>query len=141
MFNKKFEERLVAWQQFRLALETSTTPIEDALEFYKTAPLVSIQVDPWDPDTWLDPWELLYENQYCDFSKILAICYSFQLTERFMAENFEIHIYTNNKEAKTVYLLFFQDKVIGYDWSNIISRNNLPDSFEPQKTYTMPKLT
>ena len=141
MFNKKFEERLVAWQQFRLALETSSRPIEDALEFYKTAPLVTIQVDPWDPGTWLDPWELLYENQYCDFSKILAICYSLQLTERFMTEDFEIHIYTNNEESKTIYLLFFQDKVIGYDWSNIINRNDLPDSFEPQKTYTMPKLT
>jgi hypothetical protein len=140
MFNKKFEERLELWHQFRLGLETSSTPLEDAVEFYKTAPLVSMQVDPYEPDTWLDPWELLKENQYCEFSKILAICYSLQLTDRFMAEAFEIHIFTNNKEARTHYLLFFQEKVIGYDWTRIIKRNELPLDLQSQQQYLMPPL-
>jgi hypothetical protein len=140
MFNKKFEERLELWRQFRLGLETSSTPLEDAVEFYKTAPLVSIQVDPYDVDQWLDPWELLYENQYCEFSKILAICYSLQLTDRFMTEDFEIHICTNNKEATTHYLLFFQNKVIGYEWSSVIERDNLPLDLQSQQHYLMPPL-
>jgi hypothetical protein len=140
MFNKKFEERLELWRQFRLSLETSPTPLEDAIEFYSKAPLVSIQVDPYDVDRWLGPWELLYENQYCEFSKILAICYSLQLTERFMAEDFEIHIFTNNKEATTHYLLFFQEKVIGYDWTRIIKRNELPPDLQSQQQYLMPSL-
>jgi hypothetical protein len=99
-----------------------------------------MQVDPYDINTWLDPWELIYENQYCDFSKILAICYSLQLTDRFMAEDFEIHIYTNNKEAKTYYLLFFQDKVVGYDWLNIVLKDDLPLDFQSQQHYLMPPL-
>jgi hypothetical protein len=141
MFNKKFEERLVLWRRFRESLEQSLTPIEDAIDFYKTAPLVSIQVDPYEYENWLDPWELIYENQYCEFSKILAICYSLQLTERFMDELFEIHIFTSNKESKTYYLLFFQNKVIGYDWSKPIDKNELPADLQSQTAYSMPKLT
>lgn len=141
MFNKKYEDRLREWNLFRKTLETSLNPLQDAIDFYNQAPMVSIQVDPWDTDSWLNPWELLYENQYCDFSKILAICYSLQLTERFMAEDFEIHIYTNNKESKTIYLLLVQDKVIGYDGFKTVNRKNLPSDLQPQKTYIMPKLT
>jgi hypothetical protein len=74
MFDKKYEERLRAWNEFRQSLEASTDPLEDTVKFYERAPVVSIQVDPWDSDTWLNPWELLYENKYCEFSKILAIC-------------------------------------------------------------------
>jgi hypothetical protein len=140
MFDKKYDDRLKAWNEFRQSLERSTEPLKDTIEFYNRAPMVSIQVDPWDSDTWLNPWELLYENKYCEFSKILAICYSLQLTERFMTEDFEIHIFTNNKESSTHYLLFIQEKVIGYDWSNVIHKNELPPDLQSQHRYSMPKL-
>jgi hypothetical protein len=140
MFDKKYEDRLREWTQFRLTVETSLTPVEDVIKFYNRAPLVNIQVDPWDTSTWLDPWELLYENKYCEFSKILAICYTLQLTERFMDDDFEIHIFTNNKEAKTYYLLFFQDKVIGYDCSRVIFKDELPPELLSQQQYSMPKI-
>ena len=65
MFDKKYEDRLKAWNQFRISLETAKNPLEDSIEFYRRAPMVSIQVDPYEPDTWLNPWELLRENQYC----------------------------------------------------------------------------
>jgi len=140
MFDKKYEDRLRAWSKFRASLETSLDPLTDIIKFYERAPMVSIQVDPYDSNVWLDPWELLYENQYCDFSKILAICYTLQLTDRFTAEDFEIHICTNDKEARTYYLLFFQNKVIGYDWSSIIERNDLPPDLQSQQHYLMPPL-
>jgi hypothetical protein len=140
MFNKKYEDRLSVWNEFRLTLETSSSPLEDVLEFYKTAPLASIQVDPYDSSTWLDPWELVFENQYCEFSKILGICYTLQLTERFMASDFEIHIYTNNKESCTHYLLFIQNKVIGYDWTKVLHKDDLPHALQSQKNYPMPRL-
>jgi hypothetical protein len=140
MFDKKYEDRLRAWNEFRQSLEESNTPLEDIVKFYERAPVVSIQVDPWEPNTWLNPWELLYENKYCEFSKILAICYSLQLTDRFMTEDFEIHIFTNNEESSTYYLLFIQEKVIGYDWAKIVNRNELPPELQSQQRYLMPRL-
>lgn len=140
MFDKKYEDRLRAWNSFRKSLETSQDPINDTIEFYRNAPMVIIQVDPWDSDLWLNPWELLYENKYCEFSKLLAICYTLQLTDRFMDDDFEIHIITDNEKSTTHYLLFFQDKVIGYDWSRVIDKNELPKNLQSQKVYSMPKL-
>lgn len=141
MFEKKYEDRLRCWNQFRLSLETSPSPEQDVADLYLKAPKVSIQVDPWDQTTWLNPWELLKENQYCEFSKILGICYTLQLTNRFMEERPEIHIYMSSEKSKTYYLLFFQNKVFGYDESRVISRGDLPGDLKSLKIYSMPRLT
>ena len=89
MFSKKYDDRLKFWNDFRTKLETSPNPFQDTLDLYNQSPIVSIQVDPYDQSLWLDPWELINENQYCEFSKILGICYTLQLTDRFMNESFE----------------------------------------------------
>lgn len=140
MFDKKFNERLQYWSSFRQQLETDIDPIQTTLNLFNRAPIVSIQVDPYDSSTWLTPWELLYENKYCEFSKLLAICYTLQLTERFINDDFEIHIITNNEESSTYYLLFIQDKVIGYDRSSIMNKNEIPSTLQSHKVYSMPKL-
>lgn len=140
MFDKKFNERLQYWSSFRQQLETDIDPIQTTINLFNRSPIVSIQVDPYDSSTWLTPWELLYENKYCEFSKLLAICYTLQLTERFINDNFEIHIITNNEEFSTYYLLFIQDKVIGYDWSSIMNKHEMPSTLQSHKVYLMPKL-
>ena len=83
MFDKTYEDRLLAWSKFRQGLETSTDPIQDVIDNYNTAPTVSIHTDPWNQDSWPSPWQLILENQYCEFSRVLGMCYSLQLTERF----------------------------------------------------------
>lgn len=139
MFSKKYEERLKFWNEFRLALETSDDPFNETLNLYNQAPLVNFTVDPYDQKTWLDPWELLHQNEYCEFAKILGICYTLQLTERFMSEKFEITIFTDSEESILRYLLFVQDKVIGYDWSKVIYQNELPNLLLLQASYIMSK--
>jgi len=68
MFNfKKYEDRLASWSAFREVLETSKDPIQEAIDYYDSAPRVSINTDPWDQKTWPTPWELVSENQYCNF--------------------------------------------------------------------------
>jgi hypothetical protein len=137
MFNKKFEERLRLWHTFRLSLETSLTPIEDTIKFYSSAPLVLRQVDPYNTNTWLSPWELLYENQYCDFSKLLAISYSLKLTDRFSLSKFEIYICTDKDNSEVQYLLQVDDITIGCHGSNAIVVDKLPTSWCIEKQYTL----
>lgn len=139
MFNKDYEQRLTLWREFRERLELSETPIQDAVDFYNLAPSVSIHTDPWDDTTWPGPWELLHENQYCGFCKLLGVCYSLQLTERFNRKTFEIHIGIDHTNTETYYLLFVDDQVIGYN-DEIISSKLLPSTIVSHKTYTMPTL-
>jgi hypothetical protein len=124
MFSKRYEDRLAAWRSFRESLESSVDPIQDAIDFWNKAPIVNIAADPWDPETWPDPWEMIEENTYCEFLKILAIMYTLQLTERFSHDCFEIHIATT--EEKRYYLLLINQRIIGYENNTHIPQNELP---------------
>jgi hypothetical protein len=140
MFNKDYDERLACWREFRLTLETAKDPLQDVINFYKTVPLVSIATDPWDQKTWPTPWELIKENEYCDFVTVLGMCYSLQLTDRFKRSNFEIHISTDNEKSESYYLLFVDNFIIGYDRDVFVTRKDLPDSLISQRIYHMPDL-
>jgi hypothetical protein len=58
MFNRNYEERLALWSTFRDTLELSEDPIQEAIDFYKDAPTVSLNADPFDSGNWPTPWEL-----------------------------------------------------------------------------------
>jgi hypothetical protein len=139
MFEKKYEDRLAAWRDFRETLEVHEDPLQSVMDFYDRAPRVSIQTDPWDQDTWPTPWELVNENQYCDFARVLGMCYSLQLTERFKGSIFEIHIGIDTSNSSLMYLLFVDDRVIGMGES-YVHCSEIPETFLPQKIYPMPSI-
>jgi|TARA_B110000977_G_scaffold103544_1_gene135117 hypothetical protein len=137
MFDKTYEDRLLAWSKFRQGLETSTDPIQDVIDNYNTAPTVSIHTDPWNQDSWPSPWQLILENQYCEFSRVLGMCYSLQLTERFNQVSFEIHITTDYEKSASYYILIVDKYVIGY-YNSYIAISELPTSLVSEKIYSMP---
>ena len=137
MFNLNYEDRLEAWSEFRESLEVSNDPLKDVIKFYGQTPEVSIHTDPWSKDSWPDPWQLILENQYCQFCIVLGQYYSLQLTERFSSSDFEIHIAIDRKKSDTYYMLYVDDKVIGYIADEYIQQKDLPHSLEIQKSYTM----
>lgn len=139
MFEKKYEHRLAAWHDFRQSLETAEDPLQSVIDFYNRAPMVSINTDPYSNDTWLDPWELVLENQYCEFCRVLGQCYSLQLTERFSDTDFEIHISIDSEKSESYYLLYVGDKVLGYR-NFYVSIDDIPQTVVAQKVYHMPKL-
>lgn len=140
MFSKSYEERLAIWSQFRSKIETSNNPLQDVIDFYKPAPTVSINTDPWTKEYWPNPWELIHENQYCDFCRVLGYCFSLQLTDRFKEKNFEIHIVTND-ELGYEYLLFVDDSwVLGYDKNKPIHVTDIAEKLNSQVVYQMPPL-
>lgn len=139
MFEKKYEDRLAAWHNFRNQLENADDPLQAVVDFYNHAPMVSINTDPYNKDSWPDPWELVLENQYCDFCRVLGQCYSLQLTERFSEVDFEIHISIDPEKSESYYLLHVGDKVLGYR-NCYVSIEDIPQSVVSQKVYHMPKL-
>lgn len=140
MFNKPYQERLAIWREFRNSLETIDSPVSTAIEFFEEIPLVSFQTDPYSRSTWPDPWEMINENEYCEFTKLLAVCYTLQLTERFSKNNFEIHIAMDKEKSQTYYLLFIDNTVVGYD-KEPTSTKNLPNTLVSLEVYHMPKIT
>jgi hypothetical protein len=140
MFDKPYEERLTLWRKFREDLETSKDPIQDTINFYNKAPIVRIASDPYTPSTWPDPWELLEENNYCEFVKILAICYTLQLTDCLSHCTYVIHTAYDIKNSTTYYMLYVDNKVIGYLGDSYVLQKDLPNSIQSQFEYTMSPL-
>jgi hypothetical protein len=140
MFDKTYEHRLQSWHDFREQIESEQDPIQFVIDNYEQPPTVSMHTDPWTPEQWPSPWELIQENQYCEFCKLLGICYSLQLTDKFSQANFEIHIGIDKEESKTYYLLFVDDIVIGYLDETYVHRSKLSENYYSQQVYPMPKL-
>jgi|TARA_R110000796_G_scaffold47966_2_gene114939 hypothetical protein len=137
MFDKNNEDRLREWVEFRKKLEASSDPIQDTVTKYNNAPMVNIQVDPYDKDSWLNPWQLLNENQYCNFARLLGIFYTLNLTTKFSKAPAEIHISKDPKNSEVLYLLYFDNKVIGYDFEKAVDIEDLPKNLSTEITYTL----
>tara|TARA_B100001057_G_scaffold197486_1_gene198167 strand:+ start:2481 stop:2903 length:423 start_codon:yes stop_codon:yes gene_type:complete len=139
MFNLNYEGRLSRWREFREGLENSPNAVDDVVRFYRLAPTVSIHTDPYNNKTWPGPWELLHENQYCSFCKILGMCYTLQLTESFKEKTFEIIIGRDIDCNKRMYLLSIDNNIIGID-DNYLHVDELPESVIIERNYSMPEL-
>ncbi len=135
-----YEQRLSEWSTFRDTLETSNDPLQDVIDYYRKIPTVSINTDPYTPSTWPSPWELVNDNMYCDFCRVLGMCYSLQLTDRFSREKFEIHIGIDNKKSEHYYLLVVGDRVLGSNSTAHVHVDQALKDLEPQQKHHMPHL-
>lgn len=135
MHTLTYEKRLAAWVKFRESLETSIDPLQDVINFYSTIPVTTMNCDPWDRDTWLNPWELLHENEYCEYCILLGMCYTLQLTDRFSTDEFEIHIGIDEQKTRHYYLLVVGDRVLGYDNTTHVHVDEAFKSVQSQTKY------
>jgi hypothetical protein len=133
------QTRQLAWYKLRQTLETSEDPFSDVVNFFQRLPRVKLYTDPYDSATWPTPWELIDENEYCDFNLILGICYTIQLTERFKDCRPTINLTIDIVNKTVYYLLCIDDKVYGYD-DGWITVSELPKSLKIQKIYPMKPL-
>jgi len=140
VFNKDYESRLRDWRDFRESLEECSDPLVTVYNQYDQAPTVSIHTDPYDPTIWPNPWELILENQYCKFCKLLGMCYTLQLTERFSQSSFRIHIAVDKTKSEMYYLLQVDNHYIGY-LSRPVVKEELPETLISQECYDLPLKT
>jgi hypothetical protein len=133
------QTRQKAWYQLRQTLETSEDPFSDVAKFFLRLPRVKFYTDPYDSSTWPTPWELIDENEYCEFNLILGMCYTIQLTERFKDTRPTINLAIDIDSRTVYYLLCIDERVYGYD-DSWIRVSELPKSLKMQKIYPMKPL-
>jgi hypothetical protein len=134
MWKLKADDRLDHWKSFRRKI--SALPLEQALiecaDFWQSAPFTPYYLDHADPDNWPDPWQLVYENYYCDIAKALGIVYTLHLSTHGPALNMGIRIYLD-KETKGQYNLVWIDEgkyVLNFNPSEIVNRTQLPSELK-----------
>ena len=84
MWKLKADDRLDHWKRFRQQI--GAMPIDQALtacvDFWQKAPFTPFYLDHNNTTEWPDPWQLVYENWYCDLAKALGILYTVSLLDR-----------------------------------------------------------
>lgn len=136
MFGKNYEDRLQKWREIRSELDSNNDPLQEITKIYSKAPQVAIHADPWDRSTWPSPWELVYENQYCNFCTVLGMCYTLQLLERFNDSSISICIGIDHITSSTYYLGVVDGTVFNWE-DGIISCAELPETIDIQAEYTL----
>tara|TARA_B100000035_G_C20885204_1_gene502396 strand:- start:288 stop:707 length:420 start_codon:yes stop_codon:yes gene_type:complete len=123
MFKENYYQNMELWLGLRNQLEVDKDPFDSVFKFWNNVPTSKISIDPYDKERWPDPWEMIYENDYCEFKKILAICYTLQLTDRFSRSDFGIHITLDRDKSRYLYLLEVDNKTISI-YNNIVGFMN-----------------
>jgi hypothetical protein len=134
MFDKKFEDRLKVWHDFRASLSDDSDPVQSAIDFWNEAPEATRNIDPYDELTWPTPWEMIEENSYCEYTKILAVAYTLKLTDRFNDWQPVFKVGLDKRHARLYYMCIIDDYVLGFDPEKSVHIKELPRSIHIQKT-------
>jgi hypothetical protein len=130
MWKLKPDDRLDRWKQFRKRL--GTLPLESALaecvDFWQKAPFTPYYLEHADQTNWPDPWQLVYENYYCDLAKALGIVYTLHLSEHGTNLEMSIRVYQDTA-SRGQYNLAWIDQgkyVLNFISDEIVNRTQLP---------------
>jgi len=100
VFDLDQTSKLKAWKEFRQALETSDSPLQDVAVLWSKAPFVNPYLNPNKSSEWPDPWQLILDGKYDDLAIALGMCYTLTLTERFKNQQVEIHTSMSSGECR-----------------------------------------
>ena len=124
-------DRLDHWKRFRQRIDQ--LPLEEALiecsAFWQNAPFTPFYLDYLNTEVWPDPWQLVYENYYCDLAIALGIVYTLHLCEHGSSIELALRIY-EDPVTKHQFNLAWIDKgkyVLNFDASEIVNRTQVPD--------------
>jgi hypothetical protein len=73
--SKGNEMRLRAWRQFRESIVdlSRIEKIEAINKFWMMYPFMSRTVDPDDSSNWLKPWDMVYYDEICEYSRAIMM--------------------------------------------------------------------
>ena len=136
-WNLRVNDRLAEWKDFRN--ELSHLPLDQAIpklnEMWSTAPYVTYYLDPSEPHTWPDPWQLLAENYYCNVAKALGILYTIYFTSH-RTNDLELRVYYDYKDKERYTVVYMdQGKYILNYWPYEIVNTELIEEKQLQLLY------
>jgi hypothetical protein len=117
MFNVSPDKRLSEWAELRKEISSSDNPYDVLAEFWSRAPVIVHNhiINPYEPDNWPTPWEIIYENKYDDFTLALMISYTLKLSDRYKNSCVEIRTMVDSNQTRLYNLVYVDGKdVLNY---------------------------
>ena len=131
MWKLSADGRLDHWKAFRSRI--GSMPIEKAIQecndFWQTAPFTPFYLDYKEIETWPNPWQLIYENYYCDLAKALGIVYTLHLCAHSRDLSMEIHVCQDPTTRAQYNLVWINEGkyVLNFVADEIVNRTQVPN--------------
>ena len=142
MWNQLPSERLRFWHDFRKTISKKTLDdaAKDAQHLWSYAPYVAHYLTTDHIEEWPGPWELVYENYYCDLAKALGVVYTLYLSEHRPA--LEIKVY-RDPASKEEHNLVFVDEgkyVLNYVHDEVVNKTQIDPTLKLIRTISAAEL-
>ena len=136
MWNQLPSERLRFWHDFRkkISEQNFEQALKETTHLWSYAPYVAHYLTTDHIENWPGPWELVYENYYCDLAKALGIVYTLYLSSH--KPNIEIKIYID-PSTKDQYNLVFVEQgkyVLNYIHDEVVNKTQIDKALKLKKT-------
>lgn len=142
MWNELPSDRLRWWHGFRLTLDqlSLTEAVQKTNHLWSYCPYQKYYLLYDQVSDWPGPWELIYDNVYCDIAKCLGIVYTLYLTKH--QPIIEIRQY-NDMSTNILYNLVLVDRgkyVLNLEYDTIVNKKQIDSSFKLKHKITIKDL-
>jgi len=139
MWNLHPQERLAEWKLFRQSLNEYDfeTALEKNVAFWSRVPYVDHFLDRIPKKNWPGPWELIYNNDFCDLARALGMCYTWAFTEHAKKSESEIRVYYDHcrKEMANCFCVDPGGYVLNLEFNTVLKKHSFNRGFELIHTY------
>jgi hypothetical protein len=144
MWNLTPTERLRFWQNFRsdvsqLGKDQAICQIE---HLWSYCPYVRYYLTTDNTENWPGPWELIYDNEYCDLAIALGIVYTYYLSDHGKDSQIEIKIYKNRSTGEQCNTVFIDDGkyVLNLVHDTVVNKTHIDSNLQLVRTITSDEL-
>ena len=97
-------EKILSWREFRKSLENANPldAIEDIANWWTYAPWVKKTIDPYKPETWPTPWDMINKGYFC--RSAIALGQAYTIWSLFPTLDCEIWL-INNRSEQDIHLI------------------------------------
>ena len=125
VFILDYESRLRSWSRLRDGLQKSTLEkiCIDVDKFWQRVPTQNHYLHPDFIKDWPDPWQLLFDNTFCNYSRALGMIYTLLLLG---TKNIELVEAKDDNSNEVVLVLVNNQYILNY-WPDTVLDNKLSD--------------
>ena len=136
MWNQLPSERLRTWHEFRKSISKKTLEqaLADTQHLWSYAPYMTRYLTTDHVEEWPGPWELIYDNYYCDLAKALGIVYTIYLSDH--KPNLDIRIYSDPSTLELYNLVFVEEGkyVLNYIHDEVVNNTQIDKQLKEFQT-------
>jgi hypothetical protein len=122
-FNEPPDRRIISWRDWRNNLSNlePNSIVEQVCKDWSRVPTVLHYLAPDQLNDWPNPWELVYNNIYCDLAICLGMTYTFCLMDHDEFNDVELQIYRTDNGWSNLSSINQGKYVLNYHYGRVVN--------------------